>query len=925
MTFHRFPKRAALPALILTLLLTACGGDKPEAMLASAKDYLAKNDTKAAVIQLKNALQADPSLAEARYLLGTSMLASGDVISAEVELRKALDLKYPRDQAVPALARSLLAQNKFREITDGFADEKIESAPARADLQTSLAAAYAALGNPQKAEAALADALRAQPDNAPALLAQARQKGTAGDVDGALATVQQAIDKHPNDPDAWKLRGDIFYYARNQPDDALAAYRKSAETKANYLPGQAGVVTVLMAQGKLDEAGQAIEQLKKFAGGHPQTRLLETQLAYQKKDYKAAHELAQQLIKMAPDNVQVLQVAGATEFQLGNLTQAETHFNKALQAVPTLSMARRMLMATYLRTGQPDKALTLLPTGADGAAQQDSEMLSLAGQAYLQKNEPRKAEQLLANASQLDPQNSRKRTSVALARLASGNAAAFGELESIAAASGADTTADLALVSAHLQRGEYDSALKSIDTMEKKKPSDLSVLSLRGNTLLARGDAAGARKAYDQALQADAAYFPAVAGLANADIAENKPTDAEKRFRTLLEKNPKNSAALIGLAGVRARMNAPVDEVIGLVRDAVAADPTDVRSRVMLSELYLRSRNAKQALSAAQDGLAALPDNPALLDALGRAQMASGDANQAMATYNKLASLQPGQAQPYMRLADVYMNAKDRDGAARSLSRALEIAPDLIDAQRGLIMLNLDKGNVSEANALAKKVQQQRPKEPIGYVLEGDIAFQQKQWAAAAAAYRNALRVAPVAELAIKLHGTLQAGNSTAEASRFAADWLRDHPRDDAFNYHLGDVALGRKDFPEAEKRYQKVLEINPNNALALNNLAWVSNQLGKDGIGYAEKANRLSPNQPALMDTLAMLYADKKNYAQALDLQKRAVTLQPAAPQLRLGLAKIYIAAGEKDNARRELDTLAALGDRFPGQAEVSKLKESL
>lgn len=925
MTSFRFPKRAALPALLLTLILTACGGDKPEAMLASAKAYLAKDDSKAAVIQLKNALQADPSLAEARFLLGTAMLNGGDVVSAEVELRKALDLKYPRDQVVPPLARSLLAQNKFREITDGFAGERLESAPARADLQTSLAAAYAALGNMQKADAALAAALEAQPDNPTALLTQARQKGAAGDVDGALAIVQRTLDKHPDNADAWKLRGDILYYAKGQPDEALAAYRKSAEVKAGYLPGQAGAVTVLMAQGKLDEAGQALDQLKKTAGGHPQTRLLETQLAYQKKDYKAAHDLSQQVLKMAPDNVQVLQVAGATEFQLGNLSQAESHLSKALQSVPNLPMARRILMATYLRNGQPDKALALLPADAQGGGKPDSELLSLAGQAYLQKGEPRKAEQFFANASQLDPQNNRKRTSVALARLAAGDNAAFGQLESIAAASGNDTSADLALVSAHLQRKEYDSALKSIDTMEKKKPNDLSVLNLRGDTLLARGDIAGARKAYEQALQADATYFPSISGMANADLAEKKPADAEKRFRALVEKNPKNAPALIGLAGVRARMNAPVDEVIGLVRDAVAADPTDPRSRVMLSELYLRAKNPKQALAAAQDGLAALPDHPALLDALGRAQLVSGDANQAISTYNKLASLQPGQPQPYMRLADVYMNTKDRDGAMRSLNRALEITPDLVDAQRGVILLKLAQGNAQDAVAMAKKVQQQRPKEPIGYVLEGDIATQQKQWPQAAAAYRNALRVAPVAELAIKLYATLQSGNNAAEANRFAADWLRDHPRDDAFNYHLGDVALARQDYADAERRYQKVLEINPNNAMALNNLAWVSDKLGKDGVGFAEKANRLAPNQPAFMDTLATLYAGKKNFTQAIDLQKRALTLQPEMAQLRLGLARIYIAAGEKDNARRELDTLSALGDRFPAQAEVAQLKSGL
>ena len=53
--------RTALAALLLTVFLGACG-DKPEALLSSAKDYMAKKDNKAAVIQIKNALQSNPNL-----------------------------------------------------------------------------------------------------------------------------------------------------------------------------------------------------------------------------------------------------------------------------------------------------------------------------------------------------------------------------------------------------------------------------------------------------------------------------------------------------------------------------------------------------------------------------------------------------------------------------------------------------------------------------------------------------------------------------------------------------------------------------------------------------------------------------------------------------------------------------------------------
>ena len=85
--------RSLLPTLIstaiLTILLGGCGGDSPESLILSSKDYLAKNDNKAAIIQLKNALQSNPNLAEARFLLGSALLESGDIAGAEVELRKA--------------------------------------------------------------------------------------------------------------------------------------------------------------------------------------------------------------------------------------------------------------------------------------------------------------------------------------------------------------------------------------------------------------------------------------------------------------------------------------------------------------------------------------------------------------------------------------------------------------------------------------------------------------------------------------------------------------------------------------------------------------------------------------------------------------------------------------------------------------------
>ena len=90
------------------LLLGGCGEDQPAALLASAKSYLAKNDQSAAVIQLKSALQKQPDLAEARFLLGRTLLEGGDAVGAEIELRKAMAMKHPASAVVPPLVRALV-------------------------------------------------------------------------------------------------------------------------------------------------------------------------------------------------------------------------------------------------------------------------------------------------------------------------------------------------------------------------------------------------------------------------------------------------------------------------------------------------------------------------------------------------------------------------------------------------------------------------------------------------------------------------------------------------------------------------------------------------------------------------------------------------------------------------------------------------
>lgn len=914
----------ALSALMLALLLAACG-DKPETMLISAKDYLEKNDSKAAIIQIKNALQSNPNLPEARFLLGTTLLESGDPIGAELELRKALELKYAQDMVIPKLASAMLAQGQAKKLVDEFAKMELSQATAKASLQISLASAYAMQGKTENSLAALNAALLAEPGYAPALIAQARQKAVQRDFDGALSMAEEVIAKSPKNHDAWNLKGDILRFAKNKADEALAAYRQAVEIKPDFLVGHAAVISVLLQQGNLTDAGTQIEKMKKFASQHPQTKYLEAQLAFQKNDFKSARDLVQQVLKVAPTNVQGLQLAGAVELQLNSPAQAEGYLIKAVQLAPELAFARRLLIMTYLRSGQPAKAMaSLLP--ALNQDNVDPALLAVAGEVFLQNGDVKKAEEYFSRATKQDPKNAKNRTSLALIHLLGGQVdSAFGELQDIAST---DTgiTADMALISVNLRQKEYDKALKAIDGLEKKQPDKPLAAHLRGRTLLDKSDSAGARKSFERALTIDPFYFPAVVSLAAMDVADKKPEDAKKRFEAVLAKDPKNSRAALALVEIAARSGATNEELAKLISNAVAANPTDAAPHLLLIDFHLRNKDIRAASLSAQNAAAALPDSPEVLDALGRTQQQAGELNQAITSYNKLAGMQPLSPLPHLRLADAHVAGKNKNAAAQSLRKALEIKPDLLEAQRALIMLDLEDKKFQDALTTARTVQKQRTKEAVGYVLEGDINAVQKNWDSAATAYRVGLKQVNSPELAIKLHSTLSAAAKSAEADKFSTTWQKDNPKDAAFLFYLGDRAIARKDYGGAEKYYAAVIKLQPNNAIAYNNLAWVSGKLNRDGaIAFAEKANAMAANQPAFMDTLAELLSEKGDYAKAVVIQNKALAQQPQNGLFKLNLAKIHIKGGKKDLARKELDELTKLGDKFPAQAEVAALVSGL
>ncbi len=913
----------AIAALILVAaLLAGCRGESEDKLLESAQSFAAKKDYKSATIQLKSLLQKNANSASARFLLGKVLLETGDSTNALLELRKAQDLAHPQDQIAPEMARAMLLTGEHARVISQFSGTVLGTPAAQADLSTSVAIAYAVSAQLDKAKETLARALRANAQFAPAIILQARLKAGENDLDGALKLLDDVLMRDAGNERAGTMKGELLWRGKRDEAGAIAALRKVIDATPTAVAAQVALIGLHAELGRYAESKTQFQTLKKAAPNHPDTLYLEGQFALQDGDSQTARDIAARLLRAMPDNPRVLMLAGGADFRLRSYNQAESHLSRALRGMPGHLGTRQLLAQTYLRTHQPAKALEVLGPALE-AKTVDGAVYALAGEAHTLAGDTKRADQMFQLAGKASPTDPRVRTALALAQYARGQTQpAIDALESIAADDTSGTRADLALISARVRGSDFAGALKAVDTLQKKMPDRALPDLLRGRILLARKDTAGATTAFEAALKREPKFVPAASALSGLDLIAGRNDAARKRLQDLVTLDPNSVQARIALAEVVGRTGGTGAEVAQIFAAAVKANPAQPQPRLLYIEQLLRQGDAQAALIAAQDGVAAVPGHTDLQSALGRTQLAAGDARQAVGTFGQLATKNPTEATHQLRLAEAHVQNKDLGSARTALRKALEMEPDSLAAKRSLAALALQQDRPDEARVIARELQKTRPNDLSGYQLEGDIERQQRNWPAAVTAYRKAFGLARGTDLAIRLHQSLFAGGQRAEADRLAADWQKESPKDFGFSYYLGDLAMSRADFPAGEKHYRAVLEAQPRNALALNNVAWLMAKQGKTGgVPLAEQANQILPNRPQLMDTLATTLAAEGDVKRALDVQKRALQIDRHDPNLRLNLARLHLKAGEKPQARAELEDLARLGEKFKSQAEVTEL----
>jgi len=903
--------------------MSACNRDQSTAtLLAEAKQYQQKGDQKAALIQLKNAVAKSPEDAEARLQLGALYLETGDAVSTDKEVRKAASLGMAPARTLPLLAQAMMMQGQFKQL---LAEVKPEQAAKSAQLQALRGDALLATGDTDGAKAAYQAALAIDPASGAAMIGLARHGLVTKDKEATERYAAEAIAKDSKNPDVWMFQGGMLR-GMDKQDEALAAFDKVLALRPRDHNANLEKAYIRINQNKFAEARAEIDAARKLAPNGLLVTYAQALLDYSEGKNKEARESLQKILKSAPNHMPSVLLAGAVEVNLDAPQQAQMHLRKYLEADPNNVYARKLLAQALLKGSKPGEAAAALAPGLDQS--QDPQLLALAGESYLQARNFDQATAYLEKAAKLAPNVAVLRTSLGMSRLQQGDVAkGIGELERATELDPKSVPALVALAEAELRLKHYDKALAAVAKLEQLRPQDAPTLTLKASVYAARGDLAATRSALEKASQADPTYFEAASNLARIDLIEKKPDAARKRFEDILAKDKKNLKAMAALADL-AMLGKRPEEATTWLEKAQAENPESIPAVIKLGNHYLGTKHEQKALTLARNMYTSHPLDTGVLDLLGRAQIANKDYQGALDSYSKLVKMAPKSAEAELRLAAVYAQMKNDTAATGSLKRAADLQPAQVQVRGAQIQLALRQGKVDEALAIARDLQKQNQNSAAGHVFEGDILVSQKKYEPALAVYRKGLEVAPVPQIVIKMAETMNLLGRNKEVEPLLANWIKQHPDDALAAMYAADNYLANKQSKQAIALFESALKTNPGNARMLNNLAYAY-QMEKDprAVPTAEQALKAAPDSPAVMDTLGWMLVEQGNTQRGLPLlQKAASVAGPATtPEMRYHLAVGLNKSGDKQGARKELETLLAQNKSFSQLEEARSLLKTL
>jgi uncharacterized protein (TIGR03790 family) len=152
-------------------------------------------------------------------------------------------------------------------------------------------------------------------------------------------------------------------------------------------------------------------------------------------------------------------------------------------------------------------------------------------------------------------------------------------------------------------------------------------------------------------------------------------------------------------------------------------------------------------------------------------------------------------------------------------------------------------------------------------------------------------------------------------------------PRLTIANLHLAAIYEARSEHDLAIEQYRAAIGVDPENRVALNNLAYAlaeRKQLPKEALPLAEKAYRLAQS-PETADTLGWIHHLLGDDAAAAPLLEKAVAEAPDSVDILVHAAIVHAALNNPARARLELQKAGKLDPRIDERPDVRALRARL
>jgi tetratricopeptide (TPR) repeat protein len=297
----------------------------------------------------------------------------------------------------------------------------------------------------------------------------------------------------------------------------------------------------------------------------------------------------------------------------------------------------------------------------------------------------------------------------------------------------------------------------------------------------------------------------------------------------------------------------------------------------------------------------------------------------------KVMGLVPASAVPYVQMGNLYLLQKQYSEAIKFYQQALDKDSASTEALQGMMNTYLAEKQVDQAIAAARAQIAKSPSVGGFYDLLGTALFQKKELSDAESEFNKAIELDKNnSDALLKLGQVEAAEGSASQALATYQQSIKDHPREIGFYILAGELYGSQKDWDQAKAMYQKALEIQPDNALASNNLAYVLLQQGGNvdvALAMAQTARRGLPESSNAADTLGWAYFQKGVYQSAIQMFQESLRLNEKRgagddPAVHYHLAMAYEKLNQITQARQQLERVLKIS---PNNTEARKALSEL